>query len=135
MRTTVEFDPDTQRAIEAIRRDEGLGVSEAVNELIRRGLTAPRNERQHRAFYSCDSASRFHERADAWLAESLNGTRRVGLPWMSLNAFLRIATNPRATANPLTPADAWEHIDGWLDAQASWIPSPDAVTVRSSGIS
>lgn len=74
--------------------------------------------------YSCDSASRFHERADAWLTESLNGTRRVGLPWMSLNAFLRIATNPRATANPLTPAEAWEHIDGWLDAPASWVPEP-----------
>ncbi len=43
---------------------------------------------------------------------------------MSLNAFLRIATNPRATANPLTPAEAWEHIDGWLDAPASWIPEP-----------
>lgn len=74
--------------------------------------------------YSCDSESRFHERADAWLTDSLNGTRRVGLPWMSLNAFLRIATNPRATANPLTPAEAWEHIDGWLDAPASWIPEP-----------
>ena len=40
MRTTVEFDPDTARAIDAIRRERGLGVSEAVNELIRRGLLA-----------------------------------------------------------------------------------------------
>jgi hypothetical protein len=38
MRTTIEFDPDTAKAVEALRRDEGLGVSEAVNELIRRGL-------------------------------------------------------------------------------------------------
>ncbi len=38
MRTTVEFDADTTAAIEQLRRDEGLGVSEAVNELIRRGL-------------------------------------------------------------------------------------------------
>lgn len=74
--------------------------------------------------YSCDSASPFHERADAWLTGALNGTRRVGLPWMSLNAFLRIATNPRATANPLTPTEAWEHVEGWLDAPASWIPEP-----------
>lgn len=34
----MEFDADTAKAIEAIRRREGLGVSEAVNELIRRGL-------------------------------------------------------------------------------------------------
>ncbi len=38
MRTTVEFDPDTAKAVEELRRDEGLGVSEAVNELIRRAL-------------------------------------------------------------------------------------------------
>lgn len=38
MRTTVEFDPDTSAAIEELRREEQLGVSEAVNTLIRRGL-------------------------------------------------------------------------------------------------
>lgn len=38
MRTTIEFDPDTARAIEALRRERGTGVSETVNELIRRGM-------------------------------------------------------------------------------------------------
>jgi hypothetical protein len=38
MRTTVEFDPDTAKAVEDLRREKGLGVSDAVNELIRRGL-------------------------------------------------------------------------------------------------
>jgi len=38
MRTTVEFDDDAARAIERLRREEGIGVSEAVNRLIRRGL-------------------------------------------------------------------------------------------------
>lgn len=38
MRTTVEFDTDTSKAIERLRKERGLGVSEAVNELIRRGL-------------------------------------------------------------------------------------------------
>lgn len=51
MRTTVEFDPDTQKAIEAIRREEGLGVSEAVNELIRRGLAAPKQDRVYRSIH------------------------------------------------------------------------------------
>jgi len=41
MRTTVEFDPDTAKAIEGLRRETGVGVSEAVNELIRRGLLPP----------------------------------------------------------------------------------------------
>ena len=38
MRTTVEFDPDTAKAIEELRRERGLGLSEAMNELIRRAL-------------------------------------------------------------------------------------------------
>ncbi|HUS60690.1 MAG TPA: ribbon-helix-helix protein, CopG family [Acidimicrobiales bacterium] len=38
MRTTVELDDDTVKAVEQLRRDNGIGVSEAVNELVRRGL-------------------------------------------------------------------------------------------------
>lgn len=40
MRTTVEFDDDAARAIEALRHERGVGLSQAVNELIRRGLLA-----------------------------------------------------------------------------------------------
>jgi antitoxin component of RelBE/YafQ-DinJ toxin-antitoxin module len=38
MRTTIELDSDTAQAIEQLRRERGLGMSEAVNTLIRRGL-------------------------------------------------------------------------------------------------
>lgn len=38
MRTTIEFDDDTAKAVEELRRERGVGVSEAVNELIRRAL-------------------------------------------------------------------------------------------------
>jgi len=40
MRTTVELDTDTAAALDELRRSRGLGVSEAINELIRRGLLA-----------------------------------------------------------------------------------------------
>lgn len=40
MRTTVEFDADTAKAVERLRAEHGRGVSEAVNELIRRGMRA-----------------------------------------------------------------------------------------------
>ena len=40
MRTTVAFDVDTANAIDALRRERGTGVSEVVNELIRRGMHA-----------------------------------------------------------------------------------------------
>jgi hypothetical protein len=46
MRTTIELDPDTAQAVQELRREHGRGVSEAVNELIRRGLLAePRADR------------------------------------------------------------------------------------------
>ncbi|MFI5047045.1 MAG: ribbon-helix-helix protein, CopG family [Acidimicrobiia bacterium] len=52
MRTTVEFDDDTASAIEELRRERGIGVSDAVNELVRRGLLlraepAPFRQRTH----------------------------------------------------------------------------------------
>lgn len=31
--------------------------------------------------YSIDEDSPFHSRASEWLADALNGPRRVGLPW------------------------------------------------------
>ena len=43
MRTTVELAPDTEQAVQALRK-QGRGVSDAVNELIRRGMMAPRQE-------------------------------------------------------------------------------------------
>lgn len=72
--------------------------------------------------YAVDELSSFHEPAAAWLEDALNGDRRVGLPWPSLHAFVRIATNPRAMEAPLPPADAWDHVDAWLDAPATWVP-------------
>lgn len=74
--------------------------------------------------YAVDEASPFHERAREWLEDALNGTRRVGLPWASLTAFLRIVTNPRALTEPLTPAEAWALVDAWLDAPTAWVPAP-----------
>lgn len=38
MRTTVELDEDVTRAVQQLRRERHIGVSEAVNELVRRGL-------------------------------------------------------------------------------------------------
>lgn len=46
MRTTVVFDDDTSAAIERLRRERSLGLSEAVNDLIRAGLSAKRERRR-----------------------------------------------------------------------------------------
>lgn len=40
MRTTINLDPDVSAAVERLRRNEGLGVSEALNRIARAGLVA-----------------------------------------------------------------------------------------------
>ena len=45
MRTTVSLDADVVAAVEQLRRERAIGLSEAVNELVRRGL-AVRSERR-----------------------------------------------------------------------------------------
>lgn len=74
--------------------------------------------------YAVDEDARQHTAARAWLEAALNGPRRVGLPWLSLLAFLRIATHPRALAAPLSASDAWSFVEEWLDAPAAWVPVP-----------
>ena len=53
--------------------------------------------------YAVDESSPFHAEAREWVEEALNGPRRVGLPWASLTAVVRIATNARALRSPLSP--------------------------------
>jgi predicted nucleic acid-binding protein len=74
--------------------------------------------------YAVHERATQHEAASSWLTEQLNGPRRVGLPWQSLSAFLRIATHPRAFERPLRPSVAWERVSDWLAAPAALIPRP-----------
>lgn len=74
--------------------------------------------------YAVDRSSPFHEDSRALTETALNGTRRVGIAWMSLSAFLRISTNPRAMTDPLTPAAAWQVVEEWLEVPLVWTPTP-----------
>ncbi len=83
--------------------------------------------------FAVDEHSRWHRAAREWVEESLNGPRRVGLPWQTLGAFLRISTHPRAAEVPLGPDEAWGHVEAWLDAPAAWIPQPTAAHAEVLG--
>ena len=65
-----------------------------------------------------------HEAARRWLDGQLNGTARVGLPWPSLLAFLRLVTNPRVFERPESTAEAWRQVRAWLATDNAWIPQP-----------
>lgn len=64
-----------------------------------------------------------HDRALDWLEERLNGKTKIGFPWISLLAFLRIASNSRLFPTA-SLEDAWRTVEGLLAVPNAWIPEP-----------
>jgi uncharacterized protein len=65
--------------------------------------------------YAYDSTSTQHSACRAWLDSAFNGGETVALPWQTLLAFMRIATNPRAVRHPLSGSDACAIVCTWLE--------------------
>jgi toxin-antitoxin system PIN domain toxin len=83
--------------------------------------------------YTVDEQAVQHQAAGRWLAQQLNGSRRIGLPWQSLATFLRVATHPRIFPRPLAPATAFEVVTNWLEAPVAWVPQPGPAYHRILG--
>lgn len=47
MRTTISLDPDIEAEVERLRRQQGLGLSEAVNSLARRGMVPTKRDQSY----------------------------------------------------------------------------------------
>lgn len=65
-----------------------------------------------------------HPPARCWLESTLSEAPKVGLPWPSLLAFLRIATNPRVFDRPPSLSATWRLTQRWLELDNVWIPAP-----------
>ena len=74
--------------------------------------------------YAANAAAPEHEAARAWLDGRLNGTARVGLPWPSVLAFVRLASNPLVVRNPVAVTIAWAQVVDWLACDVVWVPTP-----------
>jgi toxin-antitoxin system PIN domain toxin len=74
--------------------------------------------------YAANRAAPEHERAREWLDGRLNGSAPVGLPWPSLLAFVRLATNPLVVRTPATLPQAWRQVQDWLECRPAWTPAP-----------
>jgi hypothetical protein len=65
-----------------------------------------------------------HEAARAWFEEVLASPGRVGLPWPALVSYVRMVTNLRLFSRPLSPTQAWNDVQEWLEAPGVWSPTP-----------
>jgi len=75
--------------------------------------------------YALDADSVRHERAAAWLEEAVNGNdEEVGLPWVIILGFLRLATSSRVFPRPLSIEQALDWIRGLTDQPSVRILDP-----------
>ncbi len=74
--------------------------------------------------YAYDEASPHHAGARSWLERSLSAGELFGLSWQTITAFVRIVTNPRAFANPMSIEEAVRVVDDLLAHPAVVILTP-----------
>ena len=74
--------------------------------------------------YAYNTSSEHHERARDWLQGVFSGSEPAGLAWITILAFLRIATNTRAFDLPLTPPEAVSIVSEWLSRPVVTLVEP-----------
>ena len=65
--------------------------------------------------YAEDALSPRHRKAREWWDAQLSGAAPVCLCWTVLASFIRISTNPRVFARPLSVDAAMDRVQSWLD--------------------
>ena len=64
--------------------------------------------------YCYDPISPFHSEARLWFERIISSAEPIGIPILSVYAFLRYVTHPKRLMRPLRFADAAEIVDLWL---------------------
>jgi toxin-antitoxin system PIN domain toxin len=64
--------------------------------------------------YAADLGAPQHTLAKTWLEKALGGSERVGLAWVVLLAFLRVATKSGLSRQPMPVASAFDAVDKLL---------------------
>ena len=65
--------------------------------------------------YAYDLSSPRNDLALSWLEETLSGSETVALAWPAMLGFIRISTNPAIFQQALTPEEALDLVDSWLE--------------------
>ena len=66
-----------------------------------------------------------HDVCRKWLEQVFNDPAQIGLPWQTIQAFIRISTHPRVFAAPLSINEA-------TDIVAEWLRLPQVVQIGPS---
>ena len=69
--------------------------------------------------YSINQDASHHRRVRAWWEQAVNGDEPLGLSWIVLLGFLRLATSPVVFPRPLSPAVALGKVGAWLSLDST----------------
>lgn len=64
--------------------------------------------------YAVNQNAPEHARVLSWWQSVLHDEEEIGLAWIVILGFVRVSTNPRIFAVPLTIGEAFGHVDAWL---------------------
>lgn len=64
--------------------------------------------------YAVNRDAHHHRTIRGWWENALNGEEPVGLTWLVLLGFLRLATNPKVFPKHLDVGQAINRVNGWL---------------------
>ena len=74
--------------------------------------------------YSHNESAPHHKSSVQWLESTIASGERIGIPWHSAMAFLRITTAPFILRRPLRLEEASSLISGWFENPMVIVPEP-----------
>jgi len=74
--------------------------------------------------YAVNSDEAHHGESKDWLDAALSGSTSVGLAWLPLLAFVRLATKSGVSRSPLTTDEAMDQVVAWLARPAAHLVEP-----------
>lgn len=76
--------------------------------------------------YATNTTAPRHQAAKEWFDTTLSASETVALPWAVTLAFVRITTNPRIMAPPLSTGAALAYLREWYRRPNVIAPAPTA---------
>ena len=64
--------------------------------------------------YAYNEGAQWHAAAKRWWEGLVNGSERIGVPWVVSTGFVRLMTHPRALTSPISSAGAIAHVSDWF---------------------
>jgi uncharacterized protein len=134
MRTTLTLDDDVAAKLKAAARRSGRSFRDVVNDVLRHGLATPQERtppvpfrvqaRDLAALRPGLSLDRIADLIEQTEGPHHAGSELVRFAWVTVWAFLRIATTPRVFERPLSTAEAESAVASWLSQPCAGILEP-----------